>query len=495
MKFKKRLLSFLTLMFFTGQINFVLAEDWGNVLPGKLDFSQADTDSATAPYKENEVLVKYKKNIINPNTAAGKIRKNNFESQSDISEKEKLTDAAFLYDIKDNSTVDEKIEEFEKNPAVDVVQPNYIYKSTAITPPNDPGWRYLWGLSNFGQSINSIAGTSGDDMKWLYAWDKYKNDPNSEKNPVIVADIDTGFDYNHPDVNVNNLWDGSACKDENGNYLGGCKYGYDYDYNKKDPKDADMSTHGTCTGGIIAAAINNGVGLVGMNPGVKLMSIKSDMQSGGNPGVFNTASITKSIKFAAHNGAKIINMSFGGAGANDPLLASAIGNFPGLVVAAAGNDSANNDITPIYPCNLNATLSNVICVGATDQNDALAALSNYGTNSIDVAAPGNNIYVLYYDPNNDDQYASGDGTSLSAPYASGLASLLWGYKSSLTTAQVKNAILNTGDVKTGLSAIRQISNGTDTGGRRINAYNALLSIDPMDADIVPPSSPSGLSVR
>ena len=436
-------------------------------------------------------MVRYKKNKLDPKTAAGRIRKNSLEIRNRVSEKANPVDSVFLYAINDNSSVSDKIAALKNDPAVEIAQPDYIYQVEAVTPPNDPGWSDMWALNNTGQTINSTSGTSGDDVRWLNAWDKYKNDVNSEKNAVIVADIDTGFEYNHPDVSANNLWDGSACKNENGAYLGGCQYGYDYDYNKKDPMDTGMDSHGTFTGGIVAAAINNGVGVTGVAPDVKLMAIKADMQSTGDPGSFDTATLTKAIKFAGQNGAKIINMSMGGSDV-DPLMSSAISSFPGLVVVSAGNESSGNDTTPVYPCNFNATLSNVICVAATDQNDALASFSNYGTNSVDIAAPGANIEGLYYDPSGTYYYAIGGGTSFSAPYVSGEAALLWSYKHTLIAAQVKSAILNTGDVKSGLNNIRQINNGSNTGGRRINIYKALQSIDP--DDLIPPAAPSGLSV-
>ncbi|MFA5961258.1 MAG: S8 family serine peptidase [Parcubacteria group bacterium] len=444
-----------------------------------------------AAQRSGEILVEYKIEKIDPGTEAGAIKKNNLEDIANVSEQEKITDTVFLYEIRDNATVDEKVEELQKNSAVETAQPNYIYKSLAITPPNDTSWPSMWGLNNTGQTVSSTAGTSGADIHWLLAWDKYENDPDSEKNPVIVADIDTGFDYTHPDLDVNNLWDGSLCKDEDGVFLGDCLYGYDFDYDKKDPFDALMDTHGTMTGGIIAAAINNSTGITGISPDVKLMSLKADGQSSGHIAEFDTATIVKAVQFAQENGAKIINMSFGENGGVDILMRNAIASFSGLVIAAAGNDASDNDTIPVYPCNFSATLTNVICVGASDQNDALATFSNFGTNSVDIVAPGENIYSLYYDPDGVYHYASGDGTSFSAPYTVGLAAMLWGYDQTLTVSQVKSAILNTGDVKSGLTTIKQIDDGTSVGGRRINAYRALLLLD---SDVIAPASPLGLTV-
>lgn len=479
MKFKKNFLYvFLFLTIFALDYFSVFASEIQNILPDTLPIAELRKEEFSE-YKNDEIIVQYKKEKINPKTFSGKIKKTNLENEAKVSEQEKLADTSFVYEIEDGSSVEEKVLELKKNSAVEIAQPNYIYKGFAITPPNDPGWPSMWAMNNIGQLVNEISGTSGADIKWLYAWDKYINDTDSQKNPVIVAVIDSGFYYNHSDLNTVNLWDGSNCKDENGIFLGGCQYGYDYDYNKKDPFVTSMDTHGTMTGGILAATIGNGVGVTGAAPNVRLMSIKADMQSIGEPGSFDTVTIVKAIRFAEQNEAEIINMSFGEGGGYDFLLAAAIDDFSGLVVASAGNDSSNNEVDLIYPCNFSASLSNVICVAATDQDDNLADFSNYGTNSVNIAAPGDNIDGLYYDPDGVYRYAYGGGTSFSAPYVSALASLILGYDNSLNIAQIKNTILNTGDVKSGLGNIQQIDNGVDIGGRRINAYSALLSLDPL----------------
>lgn len=472
-------------------VSFVLGENFENNLADSSLVAQSD-GKAVPMQKSGEILVEYKKEKIDLDTEAGEIKKNELEDKADVSEQEQITDTVFLYEITDDTSVEEKVVELKKNSAVETAQPNYIYKSMAITPPNDTSWSDMWGLNNVGQTVNSTAGTSGADVRWLSAWDKYENDPDSEKNPVIVADIDTGFDYTHPDLNISNLWDGALCKDEDGVFLGDCLYGYDFDYDKKDPFDALMHAHGTMTGGIIAAAINNSTGITGISPDVKLMSLKADGQSSGHSGEFETATIVKAVQFAEQNGAQVINMSFGENEGVDVLMGNAIASFSGLVVASAGNDASDNDIVPIYPCNFSVSLSNVICVGASDQDDALTNFSNYGVTSVDIVAPGKNISSLYYDPDGVEQYALGAGTSFSAPYVVGLAAMLWGYDQALTVTQVKSAILNTGDVKTSLTSIKQIDNGTSVGGRRINAYRALLSLDP---DLIAPVSPLGLAVE
>jgi len=162
------------------------------------------------------------------------------------------------------------------------------------------------------------------------------------------------------------------------------------------------SDHGTHVAGTIAAVKNNSVGIAGVAPKAKIMAIKF----GGT-----TATVVKSINFAKQNGAKVINASFGdayvsGTGYNhsllDVALYEAIRDFPGIFVAAAGNDSRNHDSGSsgdmMYPAGFRVAssvgpgLPNVIAVAATDQYDSLASFSDYGSKSVDLGAPGTNVY-------------------------------------------------------------------------------------------------------
>ncbi len=154
---------------------------------------------------------------------------------------------------------------------------------------------------------------------------------------VIVAVIDSGVAYNHPDL-INQMWDGTNCKDENGNFLGGCKHGYDYEDGDNDPLPTSAS-HGTHVSGTIAAELNNTNGLVGVNPNAKIMAIKTK---------FTSVEIVNSIHFAKENGARIINASFAGFDTNcadifDRAYYDAIKEFPGLFIAGAGNNAELHD--------------------------------------------------------------------------------------------------------------------------------------------------------
>lgn len=329
-------------------------------------------------YISGEILVKYKNNKINLQTVSGRTTALNFINSKSLEKKEDLRNInTSILKIKDSKTVEQKIAELKNDPNVEYAQPNFQYYPTAINT-NDANRDLLWGLDNTSQTINgsygNITGTNDADIDAPEAW-AINEGTNSS---IIVAVIDDGVAYNHPDL-INNMWDGANCKDENGGALGGCIHGYDYENNDRIPLPTNDS-HGTHVAGIIAATKNNSKGIVGVAPHAKIMAIKIS---------YTTLDIVKSINFAKQNGAKIINASLGGPNF-DQALKDAIAQFPGLFITSAGNESTNNESFHSYPSDYN--LDNIISVAATDQNDNLANFSNYGATSVDVGAPGTNIY-------------------------------------------------------------------------------------------------------
>jgi len=264
------------------------------------------------------------------------------------------------------------------------VQPNYIYKASAL--PNDPLFTQYWGLKNTGQTVNATTGIAGADISIEQAWNVVTN-----CSAVTVAVVDTGVNYNHPDLAAN-IWNNAAeiagnGIDDDGNGFIDDVQGWDFVQSDNTPMD--FNEHGTHVAGTIGAVGNNGVGGTGICWGVKIMPVRVL----GSTGSGTTASVVAGIDYAVANGAKVINMSLGGGGgAPGDLQDIAIGNANAagvLVVVAAGNSAANIDTTPTYPASY--TQPNIISVAATDQNDALASFSNFGAVSVDVAAPGVNI--------------------------------------------------------------------------------------------------------
>lgn len=329
-------------------------------------------------FVKDELLVKYKSNTTST------FQKASIEKFG--ARRIKRLNARGLSHVKlpKNQTMEQAIAEFKQDPDVEYVQPNYLYKITAT--PNDTFYGQLWGLKNTAQTITNTAlggpdsprstnnpGTLNKDMKMESAWDTITN-----CSSVIVAVLDTGINYNHEDLAAN-MWDGTA-----GGYP---NHGYDYVDSTNDPMD--KNGHGTHVAGTIGAVGNNGKGTTGVCWQAKLMAVRVLDATGSG----SSATIIQGINFAAANGAKVINMSLGGS-SFDQAESDAITNAQAsgvLFVVAAGNDGTNVDdpATPTYPCKF--TQSNILCVAALDQSYALASFSNYGTTSVDVAAPGVNI--------------------------------------------------------------------------------------------------------
>ncbi|MBI2005633.1 MAG: S8 family serine peptidase, partial [Candidatus Aenigmarchaeota archaeon] len=335
-------------------------------------------------YVEGEVLVKYKSSKVNLKSLAGSVKSFINEGKYKLSKKDEIKDLNVRI-YKSDKPTEVLISELKTNPDVEYVEPNYIYKASSI--PNDTDFLKLWGLNNTGQAVNGNTGINDKDIDAPEAWDL----ESSSQPEVIVAVIDSGIAYDHPDLAAN-MWQGSSCKDENNNLIaGGCpNNGWDFYNNDNNPYDDYM--HGTHIAGIIAATANNSTGVTGISSKnkIKIMALKA----GDYEGNMSLGDIINAIYFAKNNNVKVINASFGGPGYS-ALLKQAIENFPGIVVAAAGNGGDdeigdNNDASPIYPASFDS--SNIISVAATSQSDDLTKFSNYGPGSVDVAAPGSNIY-------------------------------------------------------------------------------------------------------
>ncbi len=341
------------------------------------------------------------------------------------------------------------------------VEPNYIY--SRFETPNDPDFSQLWGLEK-------IAAPK--------AWDIAKG------GDIIIAVIDTGVDYNHPDL-ADNMWTNpnevpnNGIDDDSNGYIDDY-YGYDFAYNDSDPFDGD--SHGTHVAGTIAAVGNNGIGVVGVNWSAKIMAIKF-LDDGG---LGSTIAAISAIEYATKMGAKISNNSWGG-GDYSQALYDAIrvaGEKEHLFVAAAGNSATNNDDQPHYPSSYKR--DNIIAVAATDKHDELANFSCYGQESVDLGAPGTSIYSTV--PNN--KYKHYQGTSMAAPHVSGAIGLLWAAFPNLTSTTVKEMILSSVD------EVPALSGKTVTGGR-LNVFKAFPPNLPPTADFKyePKSGPAPLELR
>jgi hypothetical protein len=286
---------------------------------------------------------------------------------------------------KEVETLESAKSKLMKLPEVEYVEPNYIYKLQG-TVPNDFYNFDLWAL----QKIQAPQ-----------AWNIAKG-----SNEVIVAVIDSGVDYTHEDL-APNMWvnkreipDNGIDDDGNGyvDDVYGIAPGYsliDEDLKISDPMD--VLGHGTHVAGIIGAVGNNGKGIVGVNWNVKILSCMAAVPLIGFlylAGTLECYEYIASLKDRGEN-IKVINVSYG-----SPYYSyhefSAIQRLRDkgiLLVAGAGNNGKNNDVSPDYPCNYN--LDNIICVASTDRNANLSRFSNYGNSTVHVAAPGEQIYSTY----------------------------------------------------------------------------------------------------
>ncbi len=433
-----------------------------------VDISKIIARDKKEAYVKDELIIGYKKSRQEKTSPEALEMREDFRASENINDKQSLLALKSGYDLK------QEMKKLSSDPGVSFVQPNFQYAENQIDT-NDPLRGELWGLENDGQSLNGKRGKTGADIKAPQAW---KASGDGEE--VVVAVIDSGVAFEHPDLRMN-MWDGSKCVDWEGKYLGGCHHGYDFADNDKIPLP-DESAHGTLVAGVIGAGRNNGKGVAGVSPQVKIMALKTD---------YTTGEIVKAIEFAEKNGAKIINASWG-AGVDscealfDRSLYEEIKNFPGLVVAAAGNNAKNHDGKShfFYPADFSHSsacwggLSNVVSVAATDQKDELASFSDYGK-FVDIGAPGENIvttYVKISNPGTDEDgsaetYASASGTSLAAPHVAGLAALIVSEDKNIGAGELRDGILRSGESVPGL--LDKIPDG-----KRADAFQGLALFVP-----------------
>ena len=323
----------------------------------------------------------------------------------------------------------------ERDPDVLYAEPD-ARRTALATFPNDGFFRFEWGLHNTGQTILGVAGTADADIDAPEAWDVTVGD-----RAVLVAVADSGVDAAHPDLAPN--------LDPRG---------YDFVDNDATPQDPDG--HGTHVAGTIAAAGNDGLGVTGAAWRASVLPLRVLAAEGGD-----VSDLIRAYAYAAEAGAKVINLSLGGPDGSRAERDAIAAQAGLLFVVAAGNESVNNDDIASYPCNYE--LANIVCVAASDQRDALADFSNYGVQSVDLAAPGVSIASTY--PGGEWVYM--DGTSMATPSVSGVAALLLAADRGATVAELRRALLDGADRKLALA-------GTTVTGARLNAFGALRELTP-----------------
>jgi subtilisin family serine protease len=356
-------------------------------------------------------------------------------------------------------TADDLIAFYRHSGLVEYAERDYYVR--ALATPNDPDYSAgdQWSLYNYGQN----GGLPGAD---IHAWEAWNYITSAAK--VVVAVVDTGVAYTHPDL-AGNMWvnpkDGS--------------HGINVVKNGRAANDPwDDYGHGSHVAGIIGAVTDNGVGLAGICWHTQIMACKF-LDSGGQGTI--SGAIT-CLNYAREHGAKVVNASWGSFTFTSQSLYDAIRSLRNadiIFVAAAGNSDMNNDVMPLYPASYSATLNNVVAVAATDDHDLLASFSNYGATNVDLAAPGVNI-LSCWNGSNSDYYAYDLGTSMACAEVTGACTLLRAAFPGENQQQIIQRILNNTDSEPALQ-------GKCKAGGRLNLYQALeISSSP--------SSPSPLPI-
>ena len=320
---------------------------------------------------------------------------------------------------------------------------------------NDPAINQAWGLKK------------SDAAR---AWSVTKG-----SRDILVCVIDTGIDINHEDIKAN-LWTNAGESgldkngkdkatngiDDDGNGFVDDVHGWNFVANNN--KLDDNHGHGTHIAGIIGAEAGNGKGITGIAPEVSMMILK--YYDPKVPGTDNLRNTVQSINYCVKQGAHIINYSGGGTEfSQDEFDAIAEANRKGILfVAAAGNERSNSDQHHYYPADYK--LANIISVTAIDPSTQVLASSNYGVETVDIAAPGQNILSSL--PGNTYGYMT--GTSQATAFVTGAAALVMANKQTFKAPEVKKYILATGDAQSQLAAKTRTS-------RQLNLYKALTILD------------------
>jgi subtilisin family serine protease len=338
------------------------------------------------------------------------------------------------------------LRQFQQSPLIVYAEPDSTirladtasgYPGGAPVYPNNASFGQQWGLNS----------PSDMDIDAPEAWSVTTGSP-----ATTVAVLDTGVDVSNPAF-AGRLWVNAAASTPRA-----AVYGWNFLNNNGNVQD--NNGHGTHVTGILAASGNSGAGVVGVNWHAQIMPLKILAADGS--GTLDAA--VAAVYFAADHGARVINASWGGA-MPDQALDDAIGyaDRKGVVfVTAAGNSGTNNDLVPTFPASYHTP--NMLVVAAVDASGALASFSNYGVQSVDLAAPGVNILSTY--PRALGGYAWLSGTSMATPFVSGVVSLVAGLHPTWTAEQLAQRVLET------TKPLPSLSGMTRSGGM-VDAANAV----------------------
>ena len=399
----------------------------------------------------------------------------------------------YLLELPKEADILASVAEFSADPHVVYAQPNYRYQ--LLFTPNDP---FFSSSGSWGQPYDDLWGLKKIQME--PAWDV------TQRDGMVVAVVDTGLDYNHPDI-ATNVWTnddeiaGNGLDDDGNGFIDDVR-GWDFvapGIGDNDPMDDNG--HGTHISGTIAAVADNGIGIVGVAPEAQIMPIKALNAAG----FYTSVDAAAGLHYAADNGADVVNNSWGCEGCfSDPVTEEGVTyahGFGVVVVFAAGNK--NRDVVSNAPQNQ----PEVLLVSAFDENDEKASFSSFGL-MVDVAAPGgsnvrlpgedcplrpdlssNNILslqssILAIDPDCivSPGYLRIQGTSMAAPHVAGLAALILAQHPTLTNEEVRQVI------RTSADDVDAPGVDINSGRGRINAAQALATGSVLQVIITSPRS-------
>lgn len=360
----------------------------------------------------------------------------------------------------------------ESELAIAGAEPDYIARALAV--PNDTNFGDLWHLHNTGQS----GGTEDADIDAPEAWDT-----NTGSNTVIVAVIDTGVRLTHEDI-VGNLWvnpeeiSGNSIDDDFNGIIDDVNGANFIGSGAGNANANDEFGHGTHVAGIIGAVGNNALGVTGVAWDVQIMALKFM----GSSGTGSLTDAVQAINYARNNGAHVINNSWAteaySAQLENALNAAADDGI--LLVAGAGNSSANNDFTDVYPANFDIPLQ--ISVAATTRTDALWGGSNYGMETVDIAAPGADILSTTF--GSDVSYGTMSGSSMSSAVVAGALAVLLSEHPDEAPEEI------IGRLYAGSDSVPDLADYVRTG-KRLNLNGALT----YGEDLFPPQITSQLTAQ
>jgi subtilisin family serine protease len=400
----------------------------------------------TSDFVPGEVLVKYR-------PAASAARRNTIAAgrQAALVRRARVIDIDHLR-LAPGQNVAAAVAALRATPDVQFVQPNFVRRSLGSAPPNDPYWviGFMWGMERIQAQPAWQSFTTGDPS-------------------VVVATIDTGVNYLHPDLGQN-MWSNPDEIDDNGLDDDGNGYVDDVfgiDAVNDDTDPMDDNGHGTHTAGIIGARGNNGVGVVGVAWQTSLVACKFlDAQGNGNDAdAIECFDYVLALKQRGVN-VRVTNNSWGAPRGAQPATVlqnaiDAVGAAGILNVFSAGNAGTNNDTQPLDPASFDSP--SIVAVAASDESDGRASFSNYGLTSVDLAAPGATILSTYQS-----SYAFSSGTSMAAPHVAGAAALMAARNPSISVATTKAVLMQTADIVPAWA-------GLSASAGRLNLFNAVAS--------------------